>query len=105
MTPKLCKHGELEDVCQRCEIAQLTAELEAAKAEIIEWRRVAQNRKYRNAALRAALEAVEWVTGYSHDEGGIIVGCPWCDARYHEDKATHKPDCPRQAALEGGEVE
>lgn len=41
-----------------------------------------------NAALRAALEAVEWL------QVGARRSCPWCGGIMK-----HKPDCQRQKAL------
>jgi hypothetical protein len=46
-------------------------------------------------ALRAAVEAVEWVETPVDDEG--INQCPWC--LYYECLGHHAPDCLRQAAL------
>jgi len=45
-----------------------------------------------NERLRAALEAVEWVT----HTGSGGQRCPWCQGIYLE----HELDCMRQAALE-----
>ena len=48
--------------------------------------------------LLAALEKVEWIRIVAHGESY----CPWCRvwADIHS-VAVHKPDCPRQTALEG----
>jgi hypothetical protein len=46
-------------------------------------------------ALRAAVEAVEWVETPVDDEG--INQCPWC--LYYECLGHHAPDCQRQRAL------
>ncbi len=46
-----------------------------------------------NAKLRAALEAVEWITDPDHHDETL---CPWCGSFEDDD---HRPDCQRQAAL------
>lgn len=50
------------------------------------------------AALRAALEQVEWVK--VHDGNEQYYECPWCkEWDYWDTTATHSPTCPRQLAL------
>ncbi len=54
-----------------------------------------------NAKLRAALEKVEWVSGWDV-EGRKAVYCPWCN---RIKGFGHTLDCARQSALrqsEGG---
>jgi hypothetical protein len=74
-----------------CTIEALGQELQDAQAKI--------------KRLREALEAVEWVTDnvdrQPHETGSY---CPWCIGSHpgYTDN-DHKPDCQRQAALEGAD--
>ena len=116
----------LEAICLlRREVAQLKAELAEAESralELAKWLATANIRaadariafesemqrhldtmslcrkfEHQRDSLRAALEAVEWV---SRNDSFAYSWCPWC-----KEVASHNPACQRQAALGGEEEE
>lgn len=79
---------------QRAELAESHLEAREALLSELEWGRRQQRAETQAAQLKAVLEQVEWV---GNPEYGDTI-CPWCNmARGYG----HKPNCIRQAALNG----
>jgi len=101
--PNLTDHEKSADA------RELRRALELSRIKEDQWRKTAQrwrkDAQYvagQRDALRAAVEAVEWLFG---SEGKYY--CPWCGRVYYPDPKKrpreHAADCQRQRALGLGE--